>query len=126
MTFIGSDFSAVVFYDFLLRISAVISGFLRDFRVLIQSSVFAVIFVFAVSGWGRAGYQRATRSGPLRPSLYGLTLVSAGPTSFWGNVAFAGGAVFGYCDFGKCRFSRILRFLKRAIFEKSALRLYEG
>ncbi|WP_368108222.1 hypothetical protein, partial [Bifidobacterium adolescentis] len=23
---------------------------------------------------------RATRSGPLRPSLYGLTLVSAGPT----------------------------------------------
>ena len=51
--------------------------------------------------------------------FYGLTLVSAGPTSFWGNVAFAGGAVFGYCDFGKCRFSRILRFLKRAIFEKA-------
>ena len=95
-----------------------ISGFLRDFRVLIQSSVFAVIFVFAVSG-GAGGYRRATRSGPLRPSLYGLTLVSAGPTSFWGNVAFAGGAVFGYCDFGKCRFSRILRFLKRAIFEKA-------
>ena len=45
-----------------------ISGFLRDFRVLIQSSVFAVIFVVAVSG-GAGGYQRATRSGPLRPSF---------------------------------------------------------
>jgi hypothetical protein len=34
-------------------------------------------------------------------------------------LRFAGGAVFGYCDFGKCRFSRILRFLKRAVFEKA-------
>ncbi|MDB0630127.1 hypothetical protein PL375_07095, partial [Bifidobacterium adolescentis] len=50
--------------------------------------------------------------------LDGLTLVSAGPTSFWGNVAFAGGAVFGYCDFGKCRFSRILRFFETYDFRK--------
>ncbi|MFY4477734.1 hypothetical protein, partial [Bifidobacterium adolescentis] len=48
------------------------------------------------------------------------------PPRFGGMLRLRVGAVFGYCDFGKCRFSRILRFFETCDFRKSALRLYEG
>lgn len=96
-----------------------ISGFLRDFRVLIQSSVFAVIFVFAVSG-GAGGYQRATRSGPLRPSLYGLTLVSRpAPPRFGGMLRLRVARFLDIAILGNAAFLEYCVFLKRTIFEKA-------
>ena len=95
-----------------------ISGFLRDFRVLIQSSVFAVIFVFAVSGGGPGA--AAARAGR---GLFCVVVVAAPPppphlvlgeccVCEWArflDIAILGNAVFlEYCV-----------FLKRAIFEKA-------
>ena len=101
-----------------------ISGFLRDFRVLIQSSVFAVIFVFAVSGGGGGGggglNPRPPRGGPPRGFFCVFFFFPPGPHLVLGgmlrlrvarflDIAILGNAVFlEYCV-----------FLKRAIFEKA-------
>ena len=96
-----------------------ISGFLRDFRVLIQSSVFAVIFVFAVSG-GAGGYQRATRSGPLRPSFFTvLRWYPPAPPRFGGMLRLQVARFLDIAILGNAVFLEYCVFLKRAIFEKA-------
>ena len=96
-----------------------ISGFLRDFRVLIQSSVFAVIFVVAVSG-GAGGYQRATRSGPLRPSFLRSYVGIRRPHLVLGECCVCEWARFlDIAILGNAVFLEYCVFLKRAIFEKA-------